>query len=191
MKGGLRMNDSGEKCYRRFLDGDSDAMKELIRLYRPGLTFFVYGWLKDSAEAEEIVEDCFVELVLHPNRFDFTSSLKTYLFSLARYKTANRRRYLARRHADELDETLPSSDADIVSRVVRSERDATLWRCIGRLKDDYRSALILCYFEDMSYEAIAGVMKKSRKQVANLLSRGRTALKTELEKEGVSRYYED
>ena len=191
MKGGLRMNDSGENCYRRFLDGDDGAMKELIRLYRPGLTFFVYGLLKDSAEAEEIVEDCFVELVLHPKKYNFASSLKTYLFALARYKTANRRRYLARRHADELDETLPSPDPDIVSGIVKGERDAMLWRCIGRLNDDYRNALLLYYFEDMSYDAIADVMKKNRKQVANLLSRGKTALKTELGKEGVDRYYED
>lgn len=166
-------------------------MKELIRLYRPGLTFFVYGLLKDSAEAEEIVEDCFVELVLHPKKYNFASSLKTYLFALARYKTANRKRYLARRAADELDETLPSSDPDIVSGIVKSERDAVLWRCIGRLNDDYRNALLLYYFEDMSCEGIAGVMKKNRKQVANLLSRGRAALRSELEKEGVSGFYED
>lgn len=82
------MNDSGENTYRRFLGGDGEAMKELIRLYRPGLTFFVYGLLKDSAETEEIVEDCFVELVLHPKKYNFASSLKTYLFALARYKTA-------------------------------------------------------------------------------------------------------
>ena len=185
------MNDSGENTYRRFLDGDDGAMKELIRLYRPGLTFFVYGLLKDSAETEEIVEDCFVELVLHPRKFNFASSLKTYLFALARYKTANRKRYLARRAADELDETLPSSDPDIVSGIVKSERDAVLWRCIGRLNDDYRNALLLYYFEDMSCEGIAGVMKKNRKQVANLLSRGRAALRSELEKEGVSGFYED
>ncbi len=185
------MNDSGENTYRRFLGGDGGAMKELIRLYRPGLTFFVYGLLKDSAETEEIVEDCFVELVLHPKKYNFASSLKTYLFALARYKTANRKRYLARRAADELDETLPSSDPDIVSGIVKSERDAVLWRCIGRLNDDYRNALLLYYFEDMSCEGIAGVMKKNRKQVANLLSRGRAALRSELEKEGVSGFYED
>lgn len=33
------MNDSGENTYRRFLGGDGEAMKELIRLYRPGLAF--------------------------------------------------------------------------------------------------------------------------------------------------------
>ena len=74
---------------------------------------------------------------------------------------------------------------------MKSERDAVLWRCVGRLNDDYRNALLLYYFEDMSCEEIAGVMKKNRKQVANLLSRGRAALRSELEKEGVSGFYED
>lgn len=50
---------------------------------------------------------------------------------------------------------------------------------------------MLYYFEDMSCDGIAGVMKKNRKQVANLLSRGRAALRSELEKEGVSGFYED
>lgn len=40
-----------------------------------------------------------------------------------------------------------------------------------------RSCIILVYFEDMTYEETAKIMKKSRKQIDNLLYRAKASLK--------------
>ena len=52
------------------------------------------------------------------------------------------------------------------------------------LKEEYRIALHLIYFEEMSYEEAGKVMHKSRKQIENYAYRARNALKSILEQEG-------
>ena len=70
--------------------------------------------------------------------------------------------------------------------VVRGEENRQLSRALAGINEDYRTALHLVYFEDLSYEEAGQVMKKSRKQVENLVYRGKNAARAILEKEGFS-----
>ena len=64
------------------------------------------------------------------------------------------------------------------------ERKRQLYEAMEKLKDDYREALYLVYFEDMSYRQAASVMGKSESQITKLVYRGKQSLKIILEKEG-------
>ena len=55
---------------------------------------------------------------------------------------------------------------------------------MSRLPEDYRNVLYLLYFEDMSTEQAAAVMKKTKKQVYNLAFRGKQQLKELLTEAG-------
>ena len=55
---------------------------------------------------------------------------------------------------------------------------------LNALKPEYREALYLVYFEDMSYHMAAQVMNKNERQITNLIYRGKQSLKAILEKEG-------
>ena len=48
-----------------------------------------------------------------------------------------------------------------------------------------RAAVHLVYFEELSYKETAGILKKSAKQVDNLLCRAKAAMQKELEKEDI------
>ena len=72
--------------YRRYLKGDADALGELMKLYRERLIFFAMEFLSSPDDAEEVAAECFAELALHPLRYRFGSSVKTYLFAIARNK---------------------------------------------------------------------------------------------------------
>ena len=52
------------------------------------------------------------------------------------------------------------------------------------MKAEYREALYLVYFEDMSYRNAATVMKQSEGQITKLVYRGKQSLKAVLEQEG-------
>ena len=58
-----------------------------------------------------------------------------------------------------------------------SERKRVLSDALAALPEEMRSCIILVYFEDMTYEETARVMKKSRKQIDNLLYRAKASLK--------------
>ena len=86
----------------------------------------------------------------------------------------------------------PEQKADVDTlegRVLRTERDEALHRAMSELCEEYRAALYLVYFENMSHEEVAKAMKKSRKQTENVIFRARRALRALLEKEGFT--YED
>ena len=55
-----------------------------------------------------------------------------------------------------------------------------LYEAMSRINPEYRQALYLTYFEEMSADEVANVLKKNRKQVYNLIARGKEALKNRL-----------
>ena len=74
--------DNGAGSYRRFLDGDESAFDEILELYRLKLTYFIDRIVRDTAAAEDIAIDVFTELLIRPYRYNFKTSLKTYLFMI-------------------------------------------------------------------------------------------------------------
>ena len=176
--------DNGESSYRRFLDGDESAFGELLDMYSENLIFFINRYVGNIAVAQEISEDVFVELLIHKRRYNFKTSLKTYLFTIARNKAVSYVRRAARRPEYAYEHI--ENEADIRSiedEFIRKEQMRELHEALGKLNDDYKTVLHLIYFEDMSYDESAAVMKKNIKQIENLAYRARQALKKELEKE--------
>ena len=68
--------------------------------------------------------------------------------------------------------------------VVRKEEYRHLYSALSKIKYEYRNVLYLFYFEDMSYNEIAKVMKKNNKQIKNLMYRAKQTLKLIMETEG-------
>lgn len=179
------MAKTGEDLYRRYRKGDAYAFDELIELYRERLIFFLLRYLPRVEDAEEAAQDAFVALLLHPWR-ERGASLKTYLFTIARNRALNERKRQKRQAAFELGQIDPPEDRQsLEDRLCGQERTRELLRALERIHPDYREALYLLYFEELSLDETARVMKKTKKQVENLSYRGRAALREQLEKEAL------
>ncbi|MBQ8287292.1 MAG: RNA polymerase sigma factor [Clostridia bacterium] len=179
--------DNGESSYRRYLTGDESAFEEILELYKDNLIFFLCRYVESVAIAEEIAADCFALLITKPDKYDFSVSLKTWLFTVGRNRALDylRRKNRWRIHPLEEAVALPGSQEDDPEALfLKKERERQLHRSMGRLKPDYRAALHLVYFEELSYEEAGRVLQKSKKQIENLVYRGKNALRTDLEKEG-------
>ena len=77
----------------------------------------------------------------------------------------------------------------VVETVQSAERARLLRACMAELHEDYREALFLVYFEGLSHAETAAVMGKREKQVADLIYRGKIALRKQLEQEGITDAY--
>lgn len=177
--------DNGAASYRRFLDGDESGMVEIIRDYKDGLTLFLNGYVGNMTAAEELMEDTFVKLVVKRPRYTAKFPFKTWLYTIGRNAAIDYLRKSSRRAeiTDEEFGALPAEDSPERS-YIKEEQKRTLRRALGRLKTEYREALYLSYFEELSNAEIAEVMRKSRRQIENLIYRGKQSLRSELEKEG-------
>jgi len=178
--------DNGASSYRRYLSGDENAFDEIMENYFDSLIFFIDRYVHDTSAAEDIAIDTFTYMITNPHKYDFRVTLKTYLFMIGKSRALN---YLKHRAKFQTADILISEN-DISERitleesVIKNEQNRLLNKAVEQLSDDMKIAVHLVYFEELSYEEAAKVMKKNKKQVDNLLYRAKNTLRTILEKEG-------
>lgn len=177
--------DNGASSYRRYLSGDEEAFREIVQAYFDSLVFFIHRYVHDYAAAEDIALDVFTQLVVNRHRYNFKVTLKTYLFMMGRSRALDHLRHSKRLTMVELSETDNLVDElALEDRLMADERKRRVHEALQLLSEEMRIAVHLVYFEELSCEEAAKVMKKTRKQVYNLLYRGKNQLRTILGEEG-------
>lgn len=177
--------NSGADDYRRFLSGDNDGLADLVRSYRGSLTLYIYSIVGDIDIAEELMEDTFVRLYVYKPKYSGKSSFKTWLYSIGKHIAADYIRRNSRiKHISSETVLDVADEANLEADTIKSEESKMLHKAIQRLKPEYEQVLYLSYFENFSNEETAKIMKKTNRQVRNLLYNAKKALKAELEKEG-------
>ena len=177
--------DNGASSYRRFLAGDESAFEDIMKELFHGLVFFIDGFVHDTCAAEDIAIDVFSDLVVHRHRYNFKVSLKTYLYMLGRSRALDYLRHRKRLSEVELNQADQLADeAFLEDAVLQSEAKRQIHAALDKLPEEMRLAVHLVYFAEMTYDEAARVMKKSRKQVDNLLYRGKKELRIILGKDG-------
>ena len=178
--------DNGASSYRRYLDGDDNGIAEIVAAYKDGLILYLNGYVENIHTAEELTEDTFFRLVAKKPWFSGRCSFKTWLYTVGRNVAMDhlrRRRRVSETPIEELENYL-AEEADLERSCIREERNRELHRTMRKLNPDYRQVLHLVYFEGFDNREVAHILKKTERQVRNLLYRARQSLKTALEKEG-------
>ena len=175
-----------ERLYQQYLAGEEAAAEELVARYGDTLTLYIHGFLGDLHEAEDLMIEAFALMFAKPRPVSEPGSFRGYLFRIGR-NLAGRHRQKHRLRLLSLDELTfePKGEVPAETPFYGEERKRQLYQAMEKLKDDYREALYLVYFEDMSYRQAASVMGKSESQITKLVYRGKQSLKTILEKEGL------
>ena len=176
---------SDEELYRKYLSGDETGLEELIRKYDNPLTLYINGYLHDIHESEDLMIEAFARLFARPRPIREAGCFRAYLYKIGRNLALRhqRRRRLHLILFDDLPFEL-SGGALAETPFFENERRHQLYDALAKLKPEYREALYLVYFEDMSYHMAAQVMKKNERQITNLIYRGKQSLKAILDKEG-------
>ena len=174
---------SDERLFERLIAGDQDCLRELMERHGDALMLFANGYVHDIHTAEDLMLEAFSRMLAR------RPHLREHGFKPYLYKTA---RNLALRHirmrnrfmsVEDLDDE-PAAEVGVEDAVLRDERVRELYRCLEQIPADYREALYLVYIEDMSYDEAAAVMRKTRKQIDNLVARGKRAMRQLMGEEG-------
>ncbi len=176
--------DNGASSYRRYLNGDEEAFRQIVKEYFDNLVFFIDRYVHDYAAAEDIAIDAFTELIVHKHRYNFKVSLKTYLFMIGRSRALDYIKHRGKLQMVELTEAEAAEGPSLEEIILADQRKRAVHEALAQLSDELRVAVHLVYFEQLSCDDAARVMKKNRKQVYNLLYRAKNALRTILGEEG-------
>lgn len=177
--------DHGASSYRRYLDGDEEAFREIVEEFFDSLVFFINRYVHDPAAAEDIALDVFTYLVVHKHRYHFRVSLKTYLFMLGRSRALDYIKHRSKLTMVELTEAIGADPAvpSLEEQFLADRQKQAVHQALAQLPEDMRLAVHLVYFEQLSADEAARVLKKNRKQIYNLLYRAKKELRTILGKE--------
>ena len=145
-----------------------DRVARLDALYRieyAGMVRLAYTLLASNAEAEEVVQDSFVEVY---RRWPEIQKPGAYLRCtvVSRCRSALQRRRMRPPHP--VEEPCASSAGE-------------LWDVLTRLSDDQRIAVVLRYYGGYPASDIAGMLEMPAATVRSHLRRGLATLKKELE----------
>ena len=177
--------DNGASSYRRFLEGDDEALLEIISEYRTGLILYLNSFVQNIHTAEELTEDTFAELAIKCPKFSGKSSFKTWLYAIGRNITAKQLRKHANFYIVPLESQEYLADKENIERkYIKSEQKRVIHKALHSLKPEYRQVLYLSFFEGFSNEETALIMKKSKRQIETLLYNAKKALRSELERSG-------
>ena len=178
--------DNGASSYRRFLDGDDKGLAEIVKNYRDGLILYLNGIVNNFSVAEELMEETFFKIITKQPRFNAKYSFKTWLYTIGRNVAIDYLRHNAKQSDTSFDdfENYIQDEFDLEKLYIIEERKIAVHRALKKLNAEYRQVLWLLYFEDMTNSDAAVVMKKNTRQMKNLVYRAKSALKSELDKEG-------
>ncbi len=180
--------DKDAEAYFRYLNGDDTGLTEMVERYGANLIFFIHRYVKNVDIAEDLMQETFCDLIFYKNRYKGKSSFKTYLFSIARNKAVDhikREMRFSHKPVEDVQKNL-EDEKKLESMVIQKMENKNLYHAMEQLNEDYRNVLYLFYFENLSYEEIGKVLKKTARQIKNLSYRAKQSLRAIMEKEGFS-----
>lgn len=163
------------------LEGDQAAFGELVNAHQSAVYNLCYRMLGERNEAEDAAQEAFLRAYAHLDRYDHDRSFRTWVLSIASNHCIDR---LRKRRLTwlSLDEALPphpalNSDAiEPEDAVINSERNAAIQAMLAELTPDYRAAVVLRYWYDMSYIEIAESLNTTESAIKSRLFRARQLL---------------
>ena len=182
---------SDDALYAEFLAGKTESFDELMIRYGDKLTLYLKGYLANWEDAEDMMIEAFSKIMF--KKPDIAAgNFKVYLFKVGRNLVSGF--YRRFKKIDSLDiesmENEAASPESLEESFWSEEKKRILRLCLDRVDPDTREAFWLVYFENMSYEEAAAVMKVNVKKINNLLTRGKDKLREELAREGIEEYYQ-
>ena len=173
-----------EELIARFQEGDEQAYTELVNRYRDKLITFVYRFVNDMEQAEDIIQDTMLKLYTHKHYYRNIAKFSTWIYTIAGNlaKTELRKRKnrkvtnISQMGPEDRDYELPSV-APETDEVVQSEYiEKKIQAAIQNLPLHFRTVTILRDIQELSYEEISNIVEVPLGTVKSRINRARLQL---------------
>jgi RNA polymerase sigma-70 factor (ECF subfamily) len=175
---------SDEEVVARVLSGETALFEILMRRHNQRLYRAARAILRDDAEAEDVMQQAYVNAYTHLEQFDSRAQFSTWLTkiavheAIARAKRRGRYQPLEDAFVDTM-RPMPSSP-DPERQAFARELGALIESAVDRLGDGYREVFMLRQIQGLSTSETAQALDVSEDVVKTRLSRARAALQRDL-----------
>lgn len=186
---------SDQEVIEHARQGRESAFRELIGRYERPVFSLIYRLVRDRERAEDLSQDTFIKVLNHIDRYDPSYKFSSWIFKIAHNTALD---HLRRREPETLSidgsphartaaeveaTTLTPASTDESPEDYASSRELgqEIEVAIGRLRAEYRTAIMLCHVEGRPYEEIAHIMDVPLGTVKTYIHRARNELRKQLE----------
>lgn len=160
--------------------GDRRAFSRLVEAYQRPVFNLTYRMLGNVEEAEDAAQEAFLRAYTRLGQYDPDQKFSTWLFSIANHHCIDRLRKRRVTHVSIDDnpvlQNLEGDDPRPERKALDKEERLEVQAMLEQLAPEYRTPLVLRYWEDMSYEEIAETMDVSVAAIKSRLFRARQQL---------------
>lgn len=174
------------------LKGNTDAFGVLVRRYQKRVYNLALRYCGDRQEAEDLAQEVFLRIFRALNTFRGDSLFSTWLYRIATNVCLDALRRQKNRPEPVLDQPLETDSGELerelvspepgpVHQVEAAELAAMIRQEVARLREPYRSTIVLRDLEDLTYDEIAQILNVSVGTVKSRLHRARSILRERFE----------
>jgi RNA polymerase sigma-70 factor (ECF subfamily) len=143
------------ELFRRVVDGDEDAFRKLYDQIHKKVFYYLHRLLREQEAAEDIMVETFTEAWRCAGKYRGDSSVRTWIFGIARNLAMNemRRRKIhmsLEEHPHLTDGGMPDMAAYDRKKVIKDS--------LSRISDKHREVLDLVFFHEMNYQEVSEVL---------------------------------
>ena len=180
-------NNNDEILTRKYLQGDEKSLEVLILTYLKPIYSFVYRYVGNGQDAEDITQEVFVRVWRNLKKFDQNKSFKTWIFSIAKNASLD---FLKKKKAIPFSEFEREDGGNIIIDTLadpsplppelleKAGMARMLNEAMEKLSPQYRMVLFLRYNDHFNFREIAESLNeplntvKSRHRRALVMLRG-------------------
>ena len=152
--------------------GDQSAMAALYDRYSSIVYSVALRVLQDTAAAEDVLQDVFVQLWRKPGAFDASrGNMAAWLAVIARHRAIDALR--RRRPESDIEDVVVSVEPDLAKEADRSRTMDKVRGALQTMPAPQRSALEMAYFDGLTHSEIAA---KTGEPLGTIKTRIRTGL---------------
>lgn len=158
-----------------------DKFHRIILPLKDKLFRLAWSIVRNSADAEDIVQDVFLKLWTKNDEWDEIENIEAYCFRATKNLAFDRAESLSIRKTENM--ASDSEDKAFVDNItpffklVETERNTLIYRCIDELSENQKMVFQLREIEGMSYKEIAETLNISEDLVKVSLFRARNKMK--------------
>ncbi|MDU4892366.1 MAG: sigma-70 family RNA polymerase sigma factor [Clostridium sp.] len=171
-------NQDEYKQIKKAIDGDKNAFAEIIKLNKVHLYKTAYMYVKNEDKALDVLQETISKGLISIHKLKTPAYFNTWITRILINTAIDMNRKYSK--TEELNEH--SKIIDFKASVSLEEK-LDLYRAVDLLKDNYKTIIIMKYFNDMKIKEISEVMNIPENTVKTYLNRAKTSLRDIL-KEG-------
>jgi RNA polymerase sigma-70 factor (ECF subfamily) len=155
---------SDRELVENFRNGDIKGFNELVRRYQQKVYWIARRTLGSHEDADDVVQEVFVRVYEGLKHFRGESTLYTWLYRITfnlSVNTLRKKRLKDFLPFDQVAETLLPSHTQSDGPVASAEYEQILERAVERLPPKQKMVFVMRYFEEMPYDEMAKILKKS------------------------------